>query len=107
MERDISGKRERDFHILDDRQQTRETMTVTEIATEADEVGICVQMCEEDTRSTKEGRRNHLALPGRPLTLIHCCCKAMYEVAALWTTMQERRAEGRKGNSARISQIYW
>lgn len=38
MERDISGKRERDFHILDDRQQTRETTTVTEIAIEVNGV---------------------------------------------------------------------
>lgn len=61
-------------------------------------------MCGEGTRSTKEGGRwNYLALPGRPLTLIHCCCKAMYEVAALRTTMQGRRTEGRKGNAARVS----
>jgi hypothetical protein len=65
-------------------------------------------MCGEGTRSTKEGGRwNHLALPGKPLTLIHCCCKAMYEVAALWKTMQERRTEGRTDNAARVSQIYW
>jgi hypothetical protein len=57
-------------------------------------------------RDTKErGIHNHLALPGRPLTLIHCCCKAMYEVAALYTSSTCAVEIDMEGKAARVSHV--